>query len=448
VYWVQKATEKLLAGNLRRFGLVATKSIAKGLSRASLDLLAGNGRGLIYDAWTNERWVVEGALVRVSIVCAADDPTAMGLLPFRLNGQPVSNINPDLTSGIDVTTAVRLLENRGVAFQGVKLTGPFDIGGTEAREMLRLPTNPNGRPNSDVIARLYDIDDVVGRDSDRWVVDFGTRFSEHEAALYEAPFRIVIDRVVPFRDDPTKCRSRERRLRTRFWEFQRPRPEMRRAVRGRHRFIVTPESSEHRIFIFAPASVLIQGSLFCIARDDDTTFGILSSRFHEIWSTAQGNRLGVGNQRRYNSGVTFETFPFPDGLTPNLPASAYEDDARAIQIADAARHLDMLRRNWLNPPELVRIEPEVLPGLAGRLVPVDESAAEILRNRTLTDLYNERPAWLDHAHGELDRAVAAAYGWPEDISTEDALARLLELNLAQQESVARGGAPDVAEFVG
>lgn len=45
------------------------------------------------------------------------------------------------------------------------------------------------------------------------------------------------------------------------------------------------------------------------------------------------------------------------------------------------------------------------------------------------DLYNERPAWLDNAHRDLDAAVAAAYGWPADISVEDALARLLALNL-------------------
>ncbi|MGC1863774.1 MAG: hypothetical protein WA733_22290 [Methylocystis sp.] len=51
----------------------------------------------------------------------------------------------------------------------------------------------------------------------------------------------------------------------------------------------------------------------------------------------------------------------------------------------------------------------------------------------MTNLYNERPSWLDSAHAELDHAVASTYGWPEDISTEDALARLLALNLARAE---------------
>ena len=52
-----------------------------------------------------------------------------------------------------------------------------------------------------------------------------------------------------------------------------------------------------------------------------------------------------------------------------------------------------------------------------------------LKERTLTNLYNQRPRWLADAHDALDRAVASAYGWPEDISTEDALQRLLALNL-------------------
>lgn len=48
-----------------------------------------------------------------------------------------------------------------------------------------------------------------------------------------------------------------------------------------------------------------------------------------------------------------------------------------------------------------------------------------------TNLYNQRPPWLVDAHRDLDAAVAAAYGWPADISEEDALAKLLELNLAR-----------------
>jgi len=54
-----------------------------------------------------------------------------------------------------------------------------------------------------------------------------------------------------------------------------------------------------------------------------------------------------------------------------------------------------------------------------------------LKKRTLTNLYNERPAWLEHAHRKLDAAVCAAYGWPDGMDDQEILARLLELNHAR-----------------
>ena len=142
--------------------------------------------------------------------------------------------------------------------------------------------------------------------------------------------------------------------------------------------------------------------------------------------------------RRYTPTTTFETFPFPEGLTPNIPAADYADDPRAQRIAAAAKTLDDLRRAWLNPPDLVDIVPEITPTAApgeaprrypDRILPKTAEAAVKLKERTLTNLYNQRPRWLADAHDALDRAVAAAYGWPEDIATDDALARLLALNL-------------------
>jgi hypothetical protein len=78
-------------------------------------------------------------------------------------------------------------------------------------------------------------------------------------------------------------------------------------------------------------------------------------------------------------------------------------------------------------------EPEVVPGYPDRILPVDEAAAKLLAKRTLTNLYNARPAWLDHAHRALDEAVAEAYGWGDDwradlLTEDEILARLFRLN--------------------
>ena len=86
----------------------------------------------------------------------------------------------------------------------------------------------------------------------------------------------------------------------------------------------------------------------------------------------------------------------------------------------------------LNPPEWVEWVDEPVPGYPKRPVPRDEAAANELKKRTLTNLYNARPQWLADAHAALDAAVAAAYGWDADISEEDALAALLALNLAEK----------------
>ena len=169
--------------------------------------------------------------------------------------------------------------------------------------------------------------------------------------------------------------------------------------------------------------------MIVIARDDDTTFGILHSRFHEAWSLRLGAWLGKGNDPRYTPTTTFETFPFPEGLTPDIPAAACADDPRAIAIAEAARRLVELRDRWLNPPEWVAWMDGPVPGYPRRPVPRDEAASAELKARTLTDLYNARPQWLADAHAGLDAAVAAAYGWNAEISEEDALRNLLALNL-------------------
>jgi type II restriction/modification system DNA methylase subunit YeeA len=250
--------------------------------------------------------------------------------------------------------------------------------------------------------------------------------TEQKAALYEAPYAYVLEHVRPVR-----LQNRREAYRIRWWRHVEPRPGMWRAFGDRRKYIATTTVSKHRLFCWIEASVCPDHQLITVARDDDTIFGILHSGFHEAWALRLCTWLGVGNDPRYTPSTTFETFPFPEGLTPNRPAAEYADDPHAIAIAEAARRLNELREAWLNPSDLVERVPEVVPGFPDRTVPVSPKAAAILKKRTLTNLYNDRPAWLDNAHRELDAAVAAAYGWPADISEEDALARLLDLNRAR-----------------
>ena len=110
---------------------------------------------------------------------------------------------------------------------------------------------------------------------------------------------------------------------------------------------------------------------------------------------------------RYTPTTCFETFPFP---WP--PGKEPQDDPRVQAIAQAARELVEKRDRWLAEGQAT-VDPAYLAGLTAAPKKPKKSEA-----RTLTNLYNQRPTWLDLAHKKLDQAVFAAYGWPADLATK------------------------------
>ena len=321
-YWFVKAGEQIEAGRAKRVGLVSTNSIRGGANRRALQT-AIEGRP-IFEAWSDEPWVIDGAAVRVSLVCFAgpEDGSAPAPEP-RLDGEVVDAVHADLTArrggaGVDLTGAHRLYRNMGVAFMGDTKGGPFDVPGEQAREWLREPANPNGRPNSDVLGPWMNGMDVTRRPSDKWIVDFGWNMVREEAALYEAPFQHAKEHVYPMRQ-----RNRRESYREHWWRHVEPRQGMWRALDGLSRYIATPTRGQAPAVHMARCPYLSGQQLIVIARDDDVTFGILHSRFHEAWSLRLGTWLGKGNDPRYTPTTTFETFPFPEGLSPDVPASDY-----------------------------------------------------------------------------------------------------------------------------
>ena len=434
-YWFEKARAHIEQGKAKYAGLVATNSIRGGASRKVLERIAETGT--IFNAWSDEPWINNGAAVRVSLVCFASAHGA----PCLLDGQPVSAIHADLTAGdgvggMDLTQAKQLKENAGIAFLGIQRTGPFDISGELARNWLGQP-NPHGKSNSFVVKPWYNGIDITRRNQDNWIIDFGTDMLLDEACLYEAPFAYALQHI-----KPTRVGKREKRTNEMWWIFQWSRPLMRAAIAELPRFIVTPEVAKYRVFKWMTPQIVPDKNLTVIARSDDATFGILHSRFHELWSLRMGTSLE--DRPRYTPTTTFETFPFPAGLTPDLPSPpaplppAGEGSKGGVfeRISAAARRLNELRENWLNPPEWVdwvRTPEEEKAGFPARPVAKPGCEAE-LKKRTLTNLYNARPAWLDNAHKELDSAVAAAYGWEDytpEMADEEILRRLLALNLAR-----------------
>jgi type II restriction/modification system DNA methylase subunit YeeA len=384
-YWFEKARAHIANNKSKRAGLLATQGIRGGANREVLNRIKETGD--IFWAVSDRDWIQDGANVHISMAAFDNGLETKHIL----DGQPVSTINPDLSSCSNVTVASIISENQGISFQGPSPKAPFDIDAETASTMLADTGNPSGHPNSDVVRPVVSAVDICQSSRDKWTIDFGMMPLE-EAASYEKPFEYAKTHVYPVRS-----LNRRESYAQKWWQYAEARPGMRKALAGMKRYIATPRVSKHRLFIWLDASVLANDGTIVFSRDDDMFFGVLHSHIHEVWALEQGTQLET--RPRYTPTTSFETFPLPCP-TP--------EQAEAIGVV--ARELVEQRDRWLKPESATPAE---------------------LKKRTLTNLYNARPTWLDLAHKKLDAAVAAAYGFPPDLSDDQILARLLEMNEAR-----------------
>ena len=257
-------------------------------------------------------------------------------------------------------------------------------------------SNPSGYSNSDVIKPFITARDITERPRDRWIVDFGPDAPVEYAASFGTPFQHVETNVKPSRTGTALDAQKP------FWVFQRSRPALRDALSNLTRFVVTPLVSKHRVFQWAENPTLPDHAVGVFARDDDYFIGVLQSRVHVVWSLALGTQLE--SRPRYTHTTCFETFPFPEPT---------EDQRDAI--ADVAKTLMWHRKNVLTP--------------------LENTPEKMIREMTLTNVYNKNHRWLRSDHEKLDRAVFDAYGWsedPADLDDDTILERLLELNLSRE----------------
>jgi len=394
-YWFEHARSLISAGNLARAGLLATQGIRGGSSRDVLERIKDTGD--IFWAQSDRNWVLDGAVVHVSMI-AFDNGSEQDR---HLNGKLATTINADLTGTVDLTTVAVLPENAHIAYRSDEKGGPFDIDPQTARHMLEAPVNPNGRSNTDVVRPYINARDILQGTQGKWIIDFGCDMAIEQAALYEEPFEYIRHIVKPVRD-----KSRNQLERQQWWLHRRPAPDMRKAVAPLSRFIATARVSKHRIFVWLDKETIPDCAVTVFARDDDYFFGVLQSRPHELWARGTGTQVREAESGfRYTPTSTFEPFPFPW-----LPGREPISDPRVKAVAIATEELLTRRNQWLNP----------------------EGASEtVLKARTLTNLYNQSPTWLQQAHHKLDCAVFAAYGWESPLSDEHVLERLLALNLAR-----------------
>jgi type II restriction/modification system DNA methylase subunit YeeA len=390
-YWFEKARAVIEADHRVRAGLLATQGIRGGINRTVLERVKSSGD--IFWAQSDREWVLDGAMVHVSMVGFDSGEESSRIL----DGAQVDRINAALSSGTDMTKAIRLSENDGIAFIGDMKKGSFDIPEALAQSMIAAVGNPHGKSNSLVVKPFLNARDITMRSRKRWIIDFG-EMDETDAALYEAPFEYLRVHEKPHRDGVRNSLERER-----WWQHGRIAGDMREALGPLSRFIATPRHSKYRVFVWVRTEVIPDSALVVFAREDDYSFGLLHSRVHEIWTRNTGTQVRDAESGfRYTPLVCFDPYPFP------WPPNEVPEGSPLVEaIAEAARELVAKRDAWLNPPN---------------------TSEEELKKRTLTNLYNARPAWLEDAHRKLDAAVFAAYGWPDTLTDVEILERLLALN--------------------
>src|SRR3546814_384701 len=425
MHWWDKAAVAVRKGGMRRFGFVTTNSITQKFSRrvVAKHLETADRISLIF-AIANHPWVDEkdGAAVRIAMTVAErgkfDGRLLTVLDEARAPDQiemttAFGTISSDLRVGVDVTRVATLRSNDRLSSLGYALYGHgFILTEAEALQ-LGMGSDPVA---SRIICDYRNGRDLTARPRGAFVIDaFGY---DEEKLKAEAPaiYQHLLLNVKPGRDA-----NRRDSIRQNWWIFGWPRPEIRKALNGLDRFIVTVETMKHRIFQFLPKSIAPDNKLNVIAIQDAYFLGILTSRIHVAWSLAAGGRLGMGDDPVYVKSTCFDPFPFPADVPKPLQGN----------IRDQAEALDALRKRVLESHQdltLTRLY-NVLEALKeGR--PLTEAERDI-HDRGLVTLICQH-------HDTIDALVAEAYGWPANLSDEEVLTRLVALNKERAAEEAKG----------
>jgi hypothetical protein len=426
MYWWSMAARAVSDGRARRFGLITTNSITQTASNALVRdrMERAPGVSLVFAVpdhpWSDSE---SGAAVRIAITVgsAAHGPgTLMRLAREQDSGQDEPTvefssqsgvINADLTIGADVNKSLRLRSNADISFMGVTLVGDgFRVAPEQAAQLRgSTETGPD-------FIKPY----VIGRDltqvlEQRLVIDLYGQSLDQVRDRHPAAYQWLSDRVRPGREQ-----NKRESYRKKWWLFGEPRAAMRTALRGMRRYIATPETSKHRVFIFLEASTVPDHTAFAIALDDAFGFGALCSRVHSEWASAAGSRMGVGNDLRWRNVTCFEPFPFPD-----------PDEPTKQRIRDLGEQLDAHRkRQQALHPELT------ITGMYNVLEKLRSGEELTAKDKVIHE--QGLVSVLKQIHDDLDAAVFDAYGWPHELTDEQILERLVALNAERAEEERKG----------
>ncbi len=427
MFWWDKAAELLTrrGTSLRRFGFITTNSLVQKFSRRVLERHMFSEKPVrIAFAIPDHPWVkgAKKANVRIAMTVAeAGAPNGTGRLlnviaesglktdtPTILLEENLGVIGADLTIGADVTRSKPLRANEHLSWNGVMLAAKgFRLS---AHEIAQAGESTHSSP---LVRRFLHGSDLTERFHGEYVIDTYGMTEDEVRRDHPQIYQQLISRVLPQRKV-----ARDRTFHERWWLFGRNRPALRAAVAGVTRYLGTTETAKYRLFSFISSGTLPDHMIVAIALDDAFFLGVLSARFHQLWSLAAGGTLE--DRPRYNSSLIFHNFPFPDAA-----------EAQKAVIRHLAEELDVLRKDVIAKRDFLTMT---------KLYNVRE---KLVTGEPLTDnekiIYEEgRVGVIHELHNRIDAAVADAYGWPADLSDQEILARLVALNKERAAEEAQG----------
>ena len=467
MYWWDRAADLLTRKGtiLRRFGLVTTNSISQVFQRRVMERHLGAKKPIsLVMAIPDHPWIKaapDSAAVRIAMT-VGEAGTKEGVLrevvretgldtdaPVVDFSERKGTINSDLTVGVDLAAAHPLMANEGLGYRGMQLIGAGFIVTPQVAEHLGL----GRRAGLDNHIREYrNGRDLTSRARGVLVIDlFGLELDEVRHRFPEV-YQHVLVAVKPERD----VNNRES-YRANWWVFGEPRRELRPAIAGLKRYIVTVETMQHRMFMFVDQSVLPDNRLVVFGSSDSYHLGILQSAVHICWSMATGGTLE--DRPIYTKSRCFDPFPFPaaDDLQKQR-IRAIAEDLDAHRKGVLAEHPHLTLTGLYNVLEKLRAPspPAPLPEGEGRRASPLSLLANAERSRqgegpgvrglSAADrrIFDDGLVLiLKEYHDKLDALVADAYGWQDsgktcDLPDEEILSRLVALNKERAKEEARG----------
>jgi len=438
MYWWDRAAELLTRKGtvLQRFGFVTTNSISQVFQRRTIERrMQGKAPIALTMAIPDHPWTKaapEAAAVRIAMTVARAGEGEGLLLEVAKEAAldtdaPVIElrsrkgvIHADLTVGAELATTGGLRSNSGLASRGMSLHGNGFIVTANEAAVLGLGRRPGLERH---IREYRNGRDLTAHARGALVIDmFGLGVEEMRTRFPEV-YQHLATRVKPVREELAKSSKSKDMLSyaSLWWLFGKPRQELRPALADLPRYIATVETAKHRVFQFLDAAILPDNMLVAIASDDAFTLGVLSSRVHLAWSSAQGGTLE--DRPRYTKSQCFDPFPFPAA-----------DDLQKHRLRQAAEALDAHRKRVLaeHPHLTLTSLYNVLEKLRAGVAPDALDAAD----RRIFD--DGLALILKEHHDAIDALAAAAYGWPADLADEDILSGLVALNAERAREEAAG----------